>query len=74
LLGFDAWECLAIEDSVTGTAAAEAAGCPVVVVPNDVEVPDGPGRRHVYSLSELDVDDLRDVFALLADERGQQTA
>jgi hypothetical protein len=45
-----------------------------VVVPNDVEVPDGPGRRHVNSLSELDVDELRGVFALLADERGQQTA
>jgi HAD superfamily hydrolase (TIGR01509 family) len=74
LLGFDAWECLAIEDSVTGTAAAEAAGCPVVVVPNDVEVPDGPGRRHVYSLSELDVDDLRSIFASLSGERDEQPA
>ena len=35
--------CLAIEDSVTGTAAAEGAGCPVLVVPNDVAVPAGPG-------------------------------
>ena len=32
-------QCLAVEDSVTGTAAAESAGCPVLVVPNDVEVP-----------------------------------
>ena len=39
LLGFAPEQCLAIEDSVTGTVAAEAAGCPVLVVPNDVEVP-----------------------------------
>ena len=39
--------CLAIEDSVTGTAAAEGAGCPVLVVPNDVAVPIGPRRRHM---------------------------
>jgi HAD superfamily hydrolase (TIGR01509 family) len=74
LLGFDPSQCLAIEDSVTGTAAAEAAGCPVLVVPNDVDVPDGPRRRHVNSLSELDVDDLRGHFASLADDRGERTA
>jgi HAD superfamily hydrolase (TIGR01509 family) len=74
LLGFDPSQCLAIEDSVTGTAAAEAAGCPVLVVPNDVDVPDGPRRRHVNSLSELDVDDLRGTFANLSDGRDEQTA
>jgi HAD superfamily hydrolase (TIGR01509 family) len=74
LLGFDPSQCLAIEDSVTGTAAAEAAGCPVLVVPNDVDVPDGPRRRHVSSLSELDVQDLRDAFSRLSDERDEQTA
>jgi beta-phosphoglucomutase-like phosphatase (HAD superfamily) len=74
LLGFDPAECLAIEDSVTGTAAAEAAGCPVVVVPNDVDVPDGPRRRHVNSLSELDVDDLRGIFAGLSNKIKEQTA
>jgi HAD superfamily hydrolase (TIGR01509 family) len=51
--------CLAVEDSVTGTAAAEAAGCPVLVVPNDVEVPRGPRRRHVSSLAGVTVADLR---------------
>ncbi|MCU1701647.1 MAG: haloacid dehalogenase [Mycobacterium sp.] len=74
LLGFDASQCLAIEDSVTGTAAAEAAGAPVVVVPNDVDVPGGPYRRHVSSLSELDVDDLRGIFASLSGERDEQPA
>ena len=63
LLGFEPAQCLAVEDSVTGTAAAEAAGCPVLVVPNDVEVPGGPRRRHVASLAELDVDDLRAIHA-----------
>jgi len=66
LLGFDPSQCLAIEDSVTGTAAAEAAGCPVMVVPNDVEVPDGPRRRHVGSLVGLDVDALRAIHAELS--------
>lgn len=74
LLGFDPSQCLAIEDSVTGTASAEAAGCPVLVIPNDVAVPDGPRRRHANSLSELDVDDLRAIFASMADELGEQTA
>ena len=45
LLGFEPEQCLAIEDSVTGTAAAEAAGCPVLVVPNDVEVPGRPAPQ-----------------------------
>ncbi|MDT5154513.1 MAG: hypothetical protein QOI01_6246 [Mycobacterium sp.] len=61
LLGFEPAQCLAIEDSVTGTEAAEAAGCPVVVVPNDVEVPDSPLRRHVSSLVGLDVEALRAI-------------
>jgi HAD superfamily hydrolase (TIGR01509 family) len=61
LLGFEPAQCLAIEDSVTGTEAAEAAGCPVVVVPNDVEVPDSHLRRHVSSLVGLDVDALRAI-------------
>lgn len=63
LLGLAPSACLAIEDSVAGTAAAESAGCPVLVVPNDVEVPAGPRRRRVNSLSELDVAALRAVYA-----------
>ena len=51
LLGLAPEQCLAVEDSVTGTAAAERAGCPVLVVPNDVEVPAGSRRRHVSSLA-----------------------
>ena len=51
LLGLPPEACLAVEDSATGTAAAERAGCPVLVVPNDVEVPDGQRRRHISSLA-----------------------
>jgi HAD superfamily hydrolase (TIGR01509 family) len=63
LLGFEAAQCLAIEDSVTGTIAAESAGCPVMVVPNDVEVPGSPRRRHVTTLVGLTSYDLRSVHA-----------
>lgn len=66
--------CLAIEDSVTGTAAAESAGCPVLVVPNDVAVPPGPRRRHISSLAEVAVTDLRQVFAELSTQFGERTA
>lgn len=66
LLGVSAASCLAVEDSVTGTTSAEAAGCPVLVVPNDVEVPAGAGRRHVETLGALDVSDLRTIHAELA--------
>ena len=65
LLGFDPAQCLAIEDSVTGAASAEDAGCPVLVVPNDVEVPGSPRRRHVTSLLGLDVARLREIYTEL---------
>jgi HAD superfamily hydrolase (TIGR01509 family) len=70
LLGFEPAQCLAIEDSVTGTAAAEAAGCPVMVVPNDVEVPAGPHRRHVPTLTGLTPSGLRTVYAELTARLG----
>ena len=65
LLGVDPGHCLAIEDSVTGAASAEEAGCPVLVVPNDVEVPTSSRRRHIASLAGLGVADLQGIFAEL---------
>ena len=62
LLGLDPIDCLAVEDSVTGAASAEGAGCSVLVVPNDVEVPGGPRRRHVPSLAGMDLGGLRRVY------------
>ena len=67
-------ECLAIEDSVTGTAAAERAGCPVLVVPNDVEVPIGRRRWHISSLAGLSVADLRTLHSRLITQLGERTA
>lgn len=74
LLGFSPGQCLAIEDSVTGTAAAEAAGCPVLVVPNDVEVPTGRRRAHLSSLTGLGVADLRQVYDDLSRDIGERSA
>ncbi|RAV16171.1 HAD family phosphatase [Mycolicibacterium sp. GF69] len=74
LLGLHPAACLAVEDSVTGTAAAEGAGCPVLVVPNDVAVPEGPRRHHVSSLAAMRVADLRSVHFDLASRREERTA
>lgn len=62
LLGVAPAHCLAIEDSVTGAASAEGAGCPVLVVPNDIEVPPSPRRRQVTSLTEVDPGALRAIY------------
>lgn len=74
LLGVSPQHCLAIEDSVTGTASAGAAGCAVLVIPNEIEVPAGPGRRHAESLAHLSVAGLRDVHAELGAEITERTA
>lgn len=62
LLGLETAHCLAVEDSVTGALSAEEAGCPVLVVPNDVEVPRTPRRQHITSLAGVDVADLRQIY------------
>jgi HAD superfamily hydrolase (TIGR01509 family) len=67
LLGVPAWRCLAVEDSPTGSAAAEAAGCVVLVVPNDVEVPDGPGRVQREDLVGLAVGELSEVWRAIVE-------
>ncbi len=74
LLGLAPEDCLAIEDSVTGTTAAEEAGCPVLVVPNDVDVPAGGRRRHVSSLAGVGPADLRAIHARLTDDAAERSA
>jgi HAD superfamily hydrolase (TIGR01509 family) len=74
LLGESPDRCLAIEDSVAGTASAEGAGCPVLVVPNDVDVPRGPRRRRIRSLADVDVAALRAIHAELDNELEERTA
>jgi len=50
-LGVPAEECVAVEDSPTGAASADAAGCRVVVVPNHVPMPLRPGWTKLDSLA-----------------------
>ena len=59
LLGVEAGDCLAIEDSATGARSAEAAGCTVLVVPNHVTVPEGPRRVFGETLVGLRAGELR---------------
>lgn len=55
LLGVDPSACVAIEDSRTGIASAEAAGCLAIGVPHLAAIPEGPARIIVASLTELNV-------------------
>jgi HAD superfamily hydrolase (TIGR01509 family) len=69
LLGVDPARCLAIEDSPTGTAAAERAGAAVLVVPCEVPVPAGPRRVQRASLVGLTAEDIRVGYAQARNER-----
>lgn len=59
MLGVDPAACIAIEDSGTGAASANAAGCRVVVVPHFVNVPEAPRRTMMKTLEGLAPADLR---------------
>ncbi|WP_167475776.1 HAD family hydrolase [Nocardia arthritidis] len=58
LLGQDPEHCVAVEDSPTGAAAAQAAGCALLVVPCEIPVPDAPGRLFRDTLVGLELADL----------------
>jgi beta-phosphoglucomutase-like phosphatase (HAD superfamily) len=58
-LGADPVRCVAVEDTLTGVASAEAAGCQVIAVPSVAPVPPAPGRTVVTSLEEISVPFLR---------------
>lgn len=53
MLGVDPTGCVAIEDSPTGAASAETAGCHVVVVPNHVPVEGSARRTLVQTLAGM---------------------
>jgi HAD superfamily hydrolase (TIGR01509 family) len=61
-LGVPPSRCLAIEDSPAGVASAEAAGCVVLAVQNQVPLADAPGRT---VLNDLDAVSLGDLAALV---------
>jgi HAD superfamily hydrolase (TIGR01509 family) len=62
-LGADPARCVVVEDTLTGVAAAEAAGCRVVAVPSLVPVGPAPGRTVVDSLERVDLPFLRALAA-----------
>lgn len=59
LLGVSIENCVAIEDSPLGIAAAEAAGCAVLAIPSEVPIEDAPTRTVAASLRDVDVAFLR---------------
>ncbi|MCE3552070.1 HAD family phosphatase [Pseudonocardia sp. RS11V-5] len=58
LLGLAPEDCVAVEDSPTGIAAAEASGATVLAVPCEVPIPPGPGRVVRPTLEGLTATDL----------------
>ncbi|MFI5775665.1 HAD family hydrolase [Nocardia sp. NPDC051570] len=61
LLGLAPERCVAVEDSPTGSLAAAAAGCAVLVVPCEIAVPPRPGLIFRDSLIGLTAADLAEV-------------
>ncbi|MER5810326.1 HAD family phosphatase [Streptomyces sp. NPDC002033] len=64
-LGAHPSRCAVIEDTATGVAAAEAAGCRVVAVPSVGLIAPAPGRTIVRSLEEVDLPFLRSLITPL---------
>lgn len=60
-LGVDPAACVAVEDTGTGVASAEAAGCAVLAVPSLAPIEAAPGRTVRTSLVGLTLEDLSDV-------------
>ncbi|MDQ0778432.1 HAD superfamily hydrolase (TIGR01509 family) [Streptomyces aurantiacus] len=65
-LGADPARCAVVEDTATGVAAAEAAGCRVVAVPSVSPIAPAAGRTVVTSLEQVDLPFLR---ALMTEKR-----
>ncbi|WP_328402509.1 HAD family phosphatase [Streptomyces sp. NBC_00390] len=61
-LGAEPARCAVVEDTATGVAAAEAAGCRVVAVPSVASIAPAAGRVVVQSLEEVDLVFLRTLI------------
>ncbi|MER7835868.1 HAD family phosphatase [Streptomyces sp. NPDC096040] len=61
-LGVDPARCAVVEDTATGVAAAEAAGCQVVAVPSVAPIAPAARRTVVTSLEEVDLAFLRGLM------------
>lgn len=64
-LGAHPSRCAVIEDTATGVAAAEAAGCRVVAIPSVGVIPPAPGRTIVRSLEDVDLPFLQSLITPL---------
>jgi HAD superfamily hydrolase (TIGR01509 family) len=62
-LGAEPGRCVAVEDTATGVASAEAAGCRVVAVPSVAPIPPAAGRSVLASLEQVDLAFLRSLAA-----------
>lgn len=62
-LGAEPGRCVVLEDSMTGLASAEAAGCFVIAIPTLRSIEPHPGRVVLDSLEGLDVPGLRAAWA-----------
>ncbi|MFE2887547.1 HAD family hydrolase [Streptomyces graminifolii] len=62
-LGVDPARCAVVEDTATGVAAAEAAGCLVVAVPSVAPIAPADRRTVVSSLEVVDLAFLRGLMA-----------
>ncbi len=62
-LGADPVRCAVVEDTATGVAAAEAAGCQVVAVPSVAPITPAARRTVVTSLEQVDLAFLRGLMA-----------
>ncbi|MGW1275006.1 HAD-IA family hydrolase, partial [Streptomyces sp. NPDC002491] len=60
-LGVDPAACVAVEDTETGVASAEAAGCAVLAVPSLAPIPPAPGRTVVVGLEGVTPERLRSL-------------
>ncbi|MFG2131187.1 HAD family hydrolase [Streptomyces sp. NPDC048751] len=61
-LGADPARCAVVEDTATGVASAEAAGCHVVAVPSVAPIAPAARRTVVTSLEEVDLTFLRGLL------------
>ncbi|WP_037859589.1 HAD family hydrolase [Streptomyces sp. NRRL S-340] len=61
-LGADPARCAVVEDTATGVAAAEAAGCRVIAVPSIAPIAPAPRRTVVSSLEEVDLPFLQSLM------------
>ncbi|MEV7730298.1 HAD family hydrolase [Streptomyces sp. NPDC101733] len=64
-LGAHPSRCAVIEDTATGVAAAEAAGCRVVAIPSVGLIEPAPGRTILRSLEEVDLPFLRSLITTM---------